>query len=112
MGGLSSVHKYLMKGNEYEGATFFSLMPRDRRQDNVNKVKYRESHLNIRKLGVAERGCGVSICGDIQNFIGHRLEQPSVGQLVQESDWTRQPLWIPTNLKHSSDSVRSHKQFK
>lgn len=43
------MHKYLMKGQEYEGATFFSLMPSDRRHDNVNKLKYRESHLNIRK---------------------------------------------------------------
>ncbi|KAK4832687.1 hypothetical protein QYF61_025148 [Mycteria americana] len=74
-GDLNDVHKYLIARNEEE-------VPSDRTRDSEHKLKNRKFHLNMRKYfftvrvvqtlaQVAQRGCGVSIPGDIQNLTEH-----------------------------------------
>jgi len=37
----------------------------------------------------AQRGCGVSFCGDIQHQPGHLPVQPFVGTLLSQGSWTQ-----------------------
>ena len=48
-GDLDNVHIYVMGGNEEDLARLFSVVSRERTEGNMNKLKYRKPHLNIRK---------------------------------------------------------------
>ncbi|KAK4810883.1 hypothetical protein QYF61_013291 [Mycteria americana] len=67
-------------GCKDDRARLFSVVPSGRTRGNGHKVKHRRFHLNIRKhfftvevtehwAQVAQRGCGVSLLGDIQNCL-------------------------------------------
>jgi len=71
-----------MGGNEEDGARLFSVAPTDRTAVVKYKLKLTKLYLNTRKHffyceggqtpeHVAQRGCGVSVCIDIQNLTGH-----------------------------------------
>jgi len=75
-----------MGGSEEQGAGVCSVVPSDRTRGSGH-VKV---NLNIRKCffhheegqilaQVAQRGCGVSILGDVQNLAGLGPGQPAVG---------------------------------
>lgn len=54
----------------------------DKRRDNMYILIGRISFNRKKKtqnIGVAERGCEISICGDLKNLTGHGPEQPDVG---------------------------------
>ena len=54
---------------------------------------------------VAQRGCGVSVCGDIQNPTGHSPERPAVG----DSAWARGlrwGLWGASQPQRPGESLR------
>ena len=60
-----------------------------------NKAKSRTTTLvfrrkKLRVKQVAQRGCGVSVFGDVQNPTGHNPEQPaSADAVLNKGDWTR-----------------------
>ncbi|KAK4819917.1 LOW QUALITY PROTEIN: hypothetical protein QYF61_014652 [Mycteria americana] len=74
-GDLINVYKYLMLETREDRARFFSVVPSDRTRGNGHKWKFRKFHLNEKALfngkggqtlkQVAQKGCGVSVLGDI-----------------------------------------------
>jgi len=74
------------------------VVPSNRTTANGHKLKHKKFHLNTRKnffpLRVmehqpAQRGCGVSFSGDIQNPPGQGLVQPALGDPALAWGWTR-----------------------
>jgi len=72
------INAYLKGGCQEDGAKLFSVAPSDRTSSNGHKLKHRKFHLNMRKYFftprvtehwnyVAQRGCGVSFSGDIED---------------------------------------------
>jgi len=66
-----------------------SLLPSDRTRGNGQKLEHGKFQLNKRKSlmvtaleQVAQKGCGVSFSGDIQDRRGHFHLQPAVGNLL------------------------------
>jgi len=72
-GGLTNASKYLKGGCQDLGNRFFSVVPSNRKCGNGHKPKHRIFHPNMRKNRdraleqAAQRGCEVSLSGDIQN---------------------------------------------
>jgi len=74
-----NAYKYLKGGCQEDGARLFSLVPSDRTRGNRHKLKHGTFHLNMRKNfftlrmtepaleQAAQRGCGVSFSGDVQD---------------------------------------------
>lgn len=79
---------YLKRGCKEGGAGFFSVVPKGTRH-NGHKLKHRRFLPNIRRrtycegdqavAQVTRRGCGVSICSDIQKLSRHSHEQLNLG---------------------------------
>lgn len=69
--------KYLVGGSKEDRDRHLSAVPSDRTRSKEQKLKYRKFHLNIAIFfccedsqpleQVTQRGCGVSILGDIQD---------------------------------------------
>jgi len=75
---LNSAYKYLMGGNQDDGARFFSVVPSDRTRANEQKLEDRntEEKLLYCQSDTAlkqstQRGCEVSFSRDIQESPGH-----------------------------------------
>jgi len=94
---LINAYKYLKGGCQENEARLFSVVPSDRAKDNRHKPKHRKFHLNMRKnfftLRVnraleqaAQRGCGVSFSGDIQDPPAQGPVQPAVGDPVSAGE--------------------------
>lgn len=67
------MYKYLMGGNEDEGARLL-LRLTYRIRGNEHKLK----HGILTQEQVTQRGCGVSICGDVKNPTGYGPGQPAL----------------------------------
>ena len=81
-GDLTNAYEYLKGGCQEDGAKLFLVVPSNRTRDNGHKLKHRKFHYfeDDRALEqVAQRGCGVSFSGDIQNPPRRSPEQPVLG---------------------------------
>ena len=67
---------YLKHGHQEDGARLCLVMPKDIIRGSGHKLEHRRFHTNVRKIftvkvtakkQAAQRGCGVSFSGDIQN---------------------------------------------
>lgn len=107
--GLITVCKYLRRGavGSEDKARPFSLVSSDRTRGNGLKVKYKKSHLNIRKIfyclgnhtqeQVAPSSCGVAILGDVQKLPAHSPDQPALMIMLWAGHCTRR-YTKPSNL--------------
>lgn len=79
-----NMYKYLMGG-----VRLFPVVPTEQTISNGHKSKYKKFHLNTKNPfptvtvikhynRIAQRGCGVSIHGDIQISTGHGSGQPAL----------------------------------
>jgi len=69
-------------------------MSSNKTRGNEHKLEHRKFHTNMRKsfftlntralAQAAQKGCGVSFSGDIQNPPGHLPMQPIVGKLLRQ----------------------------
>jgi len=119
-GDLINPHKYLKGGCQEDGARLFSVVPGDRTRGNGHKLKRRKFHLNAKEEGdgaleqVAQRCCGVSFSGDIQNPPGQGPVQPVLGypasawdsdQMVSRGPF--QPLRICDSVTRLTTCIRA-----
>jgi len=85
---LTNAYKYLKGGCPEDGARIFSVVPRNRTRGSGHKLKHGKYHLNVMKNfegdraleEAAQRGCGVSFSGDIQNPTGRGPVQAVLGE--------------------------------
>lgn len=81
-GNPTYMYKYLMGGNEEKRARLSSVVPTDWTRGNGLYLKYKKLHLktfSYTESGQSlERGCGVFICANIQNMMGHGPGQPDL----------------------------------
>jgi len=87
-GDLINAYKYPKGGCQEDGARLFSVVPSNRTRDNGHKLKHKKFHLNMRNnffeggralAQAAQRCCGVSFSGGIQNPPGCGPVQPALG---------------------------------
>ena len=90
-GDLTNASKYLKDGCREDGTRLFSVVPSNSTRGNGHKLKHRKFQLNMRKnfftlrvmepwnRQAAQRGCGVSFSGDIQDPPGQGPLQPALG---------------------------------
>ena len=88
-GDLINADKDLQGGCQEDGARLFSVVPSDGTRGNEHTLKYRKLQLDMKKNffegdraleQAAQRGCGVSFSGDIQNPLGQDPVQPALGE--------------------------------
>ena len=101
-GNLIIVYKYLRCRRQRDKAGHG-----DRMRGNGHKPKHRKFHTNVHRNffrkgdraleQVAQRGCGVSFSGDIQDLPGHLPVQHGLGSLFWQGGWTRWSLEVPSN---------------
>lgn len=81
-----NAYKYLNRGGKEDRPRVFSGVPSDRIRGNEHTLKHGTFPLNIRKHFftvrvtkhlLVQKGCGVSILGDIQKPFGHGSGQPA-----------------------------------
>jgi len=88
-GDLINAYKYLKGGCQEDGAKLFSVVPSNRTRGNGHKVNHGKFHLKKRRIffgdyraleQFAQKGCGVSFSGNVQNPPGCSPVQPALGE--------------------------------
>ena len=82
--------KYLVGGNDEDGARLLSVVPTDRTRGNGRQLKHIKFHLNYLNhegsqtlAQIAQRGCGVSIHEDGQNATGQGPRQTALAGIAR-----------------------------
>ncbi|PKU36993.1 hypothetical protein llap_12704 [Limosa lapponica baueri] len=87
-GDLINAYKYVKGGCQEDGVRLFSVVPGDRTRGKRHNLEHRKFLLNMRKNffteQAAQRGCGFSFSGDIQNPPGFVPVQPALGEPALE----------------------------
>lgn len=96
-GGLTNAYKYVKGRCQEDGARLFSVVPSNTIRGNGHNLKHCKFHLNMgenlegnRTLEqAAQKGCGLSTSGVIQNPPGGNPVQPVLGKPASIRGWDR-----------------------